>query len=73
MSRQVLAATGEIADEYTSRLTAIAGLFDTPLGLEPSLGQFTSDAGSLPFRQSGQRIGPTLAFASALDDPSDPT
>jgi hypothetical protein len=46
--------------------------FDTPLVSEPSAGQLCSDAGLLPIRQFDQRIGPTRAFAEALDDPRDP-
>src|SRR5207247_595136 len=69
VSRQVIAATGETADDYTPRLTASPGLLWHP---EPSPGQRTSDAGLLPVRPSNQRIGLTQAFADALDDPRDP-
>src|ERR1700747_25480 len=46
--------------------------FGTPLVIEPSPGQLSSDAGLLPIRQFDQRIGLTRAFAAALDDPRDP-
>jgi hypothetical protein len=46
--------------------------FGTPLVVEPSPGQLSSDAGLLPIRQFDQRIGLTRAFAEALDDPRDP-
>src|SRR5215471_3400807 len=46
--------------------------FGTPLVIEPSSGQLSSDAGLLPVRQFDQRIGLTRAFADALDDPRDP-
>ena len=50
----------------------IRDFFGTPLVLEPSPGQLSSDAGLLPLRQFDQRIGLTHAFAEALDDPRDP-
>src|SRR3954469_21151676 len=46
--------------------------FGTPLVIEPSAGQLSSDAGLLPVRQFDQDIGLTRAFADALDDPRDP-
>jgi hypothetical protein len=46
--------------------------FGTPLVIEPSPGQLSSDAGLLPIRQFDERIGLTQAFAAALDDPRDP-
>ena len=50
----------------------ILDFFGTPLVIEPSAGQLSGDAGLLPVRQFGQRIGLTRAFAEALDDPRDP-
>jgi Transposase DDE domain group 1 len=46
--------------------------FDTPVVVEPSAGQLTSDAGLLPFRQLDEQLGLTRAFAAVLDDPRDP-
>lgn len=46
--------------------------FVTPVVLEPSGGQLSSDAGLLPFRQLDERLGLTHAFAAVLDDPRDP-
>ena len=46
--------------------------FDTPVVVEPSAGQLTSDAGLLPFRQLDEHLGLTQAFAAVLDDPRDP-
>ncbi len=46
--------------------------FGTPLVIEPSPGQLSSDAGLLPIGQFDQRIGLTRAFTDALDDPRDP-
>src|SRR5262249_37694015 len=46
--------------------------FGTPLVIEASPGQLTSDAGLLPVRQFDERIGLTQAFADALDDPRAP-
>jgi hypothetical protein len=46
--------------------------FGTPLVIEPSPGQLSGDAGLLPIRQFGQRVGLTQAFADALDDPRHP-
>jgi hypothetical protein len=46
--------------------------FATPIILEPSAGQLSSDAGLLPFRQLDQRLGLTRDFAAALNDPRDP-
>ena len=50
----------------------VLDFFGTPLVIEPSPGQLSSDAGLLPIRQFDQRIGLTWAFAEALDDPRDP-
>src|SRR5437868_8824019 len=50
----------------------VLDFFGTPLVIEPSPGQLSSDAGLLPIRQFDQRIGLTRAFAVALDDPRDP-
>jgi hypothetical protein len=46
--------------------------FPSPLLVEPSPAQLSSDAGLLPFRQFDQHLGLTQAFAAALDDPRDP-
>jgi hypothetical protein len=46
--------------------------FGTPLVIESSPGQLTSDAGLLPVRQFDEQTGLTRAFAEALDDPRDP-
>jgi hypothetical protein len=43
--------------------------FRTPLVIEPSAGQLSSDAGLLPLRHFDERIGLTRAFADTLDDP----
>ena len=50
----------------------VLNFFGTPLVIEPSPGQLSSDAGLLPIRQFDQRIGLTRSFAVALDDPRDP-
>src|SRR5579872_1367533 len=50
----------------------ILDFFGTPIVIEPSAGQLSSDAGLLPIRQFDQRIGLTRTFAAALDDPRDP-
>src|SRR5262249_26691737 len=44
----------------------------TPLVIEPSPGQLSSDTGLLPIRQFDERIALTQAFADALADPRDP-
>jgi Transposase DDE domain group 1 len=46
--------------------------FGTPVVLEPSAGQLSSDAGLLPFRQLDEQLGLTRAFAAVLNDPRDP-
>src|SRR5579871_2602715 len=46
--------------------------FGTPIVMEPSPGQLSSDAGLLPIRQFDEHIGLTRAFTDALDDPRDP-
>jgi hypothetical protein len=46
--------------------------FGTPVLIEPSHGQLTSDAGLVPIRQFDQHLGLTQAFAEALNDPRDP-
>jgi hypothetical protein len=46
--------------------------FGTPISIELSPGQLSSDAGLLPIRQFDERIGLTHAFTAALDDPRDP-
>lgn len=43
-----------------------------PIVVEPSRAQLTSDAGLLPIREFDERIGLTLQFAQALDDPRVP-
>ncbi len=48
----------------------ILDFFGTPVVIEPSQGQLSSDAGLLPVRQFDQHIGLTRAFADALDDPA---
>jgi hypothetical protein len=50
----------------------VLDFFGTPLVIEPSPGQLSSDAGLLPIRQFDQRIGLTQSFAAALDDPRNP-
>src|SRR5260370_29307166 len=50
----------------------VLDFFGTPLVIEPSSGQLSSDAGLLPICQFDQRIGLTRSFADALDDPRDP-
>jgi hypothetical protein len=52
--------------------TQVLDFFGTPIVIEPSPGQLSSDAGLLPIRQFDQRIGLTRAFAEALDDARDP-
>jgi hypothetical protein len=49
----------------------VLNFFGTPLVIEPSAAQLSSDAGLLPIRQFDERIGLTRAFADALDDPRD--
>src|SRR5262249_37633254 len=51
---------------------SVLDFFGTPLVIEPSPGQLSSDAGLLPIRQFDERIGLTRAFTDALDDPRDP-
>jgi Transposase DDE domain group 1 len=46
--------------------------FGTPIVVEPSAGQLSSDAGLLPFRQLDERLRLTHAFAAVLNDPRDP-
>jgi hypothetical protein len=50
----------------------VLDFFGTPLVIEPSPGQLSSDAGLLPIRQFDERIGLTRAFADTLNDPRDP-
>ena len=50
----------------------VLDFFGTPLVIEPSPGQLSSDTRLLPIRQLDQRIGLTKGFAEALDDPRDP-
>src|SRR5215471_13026822 len=50
----------------------VLDFFGTPLIIEPSPGQLSSDAGLLPIRQFDERVGLTRAFADALDDSRDP-
>jgi len=45
----------------------VLDFFGTPLVIEPSTGQLSSDAGLLPVRQFDQRIGLTRAVSDALD------
>ena len=50
----------------------VLDFFGTPLVIEPSAGQLSSDAGLLPVRQFDEHTECTRAFADALDDPRDP-
>jgi hypothetical protein len=50
----------------------VLDFFGTLPVIEPSPGQRSSDAGLLPVRPFGQRIGLSRAFVEALDDPRDP-
>src|SRR5262249_53441920 len=50
----------------------VLNFFETPLVIEPSRGQLSSDAGLLPIRQYDEGIGFTRAIADALDDPRNP-
>jgi hypothetical protein len=50
----------------------VLDFFGTPIFIEPSAGQLSSDAGLLPVRQFDERIGLTRAFADALGDPRAP-
>src|SRR5262245_47665359 len=50
----------------------VPDFFGTPLVMEPSPDQLSSDAGRLPIRPFDERSGFTGAFAEALDDPRDP-
>jgi hypothetical protein len=43
-----------------------------PVVVEPQDGQFTTDAGLLPFRQLDETLGFTQQFAAALNDPRAP-
>ena len=43
-----------------------------PIQIEASNAPLTSDAGLLPLRQFGERIGLTTRFAVVLDDPRGP-
>jgi hypothetical protein len=52
--------------------TQTLDFFDSPIVIEPSAAQLSSDAGLLPIRQLDQHLGLTQAFANALDDPRDP-
>jgi hypothetical protein len=52
---------------------ACFGFFDSkPVVVEPQDGQFTTDAGLLPFRELDEKLGFTQAFAAVLSDPRDP-
>ena len=55
-----------------SAWSQVLDFFGTPLVIEPSPGQLSSDAGLLPIRQFDERIGLTRDFAAALDDPRHP-
>jgi hypothetical protein len=46
----------------------VLDFFGTPLAIEPSAGQLSSDAGLLPVRPFDRCVGLTRAFADALDD-----
>src|SRR5262249_13348349 len=50
----------------------VLDFFGTPLVLEPSPGQLSSDAGLLPIRQFDRRVRLSRAHACALEEPRDP-
>jgi hypothetical protein len=50
----------------------VLDVLGTPLVIEPSPGQLSSDVGLLRVPQFDQRVGLTRAFADDLDDPRDP-
>jgi hypothetical protein len=50
----------------------VLDFFGTPLVIEPSPGQLSTDAGLLPIGQFDEHVGLTRAFADALDDPREP-
>src|SRR5262249_8316079 len=45
---------------------------ESPILVEPSTAQLTSDTGLLPLRQFDEHIGLTQQFADCLDDPRNP-
>jgi Transposase DDE domain group 1 len=45
---------------------------ETVVVVEPSVGQLSSDAGLLPFRELDGHLGHSRAFAAVLNDPRDP-
>jgi hypothetical protein len=50
----------------------VLDFFGTPLVIEQSAGQLSSDAGLLPIRQFDEGIELIRAFAEVLDNPRDP-
>jgi hypothetical protein len=58
-----------IAHEHSSPREHCLVFFGTLLVHEPSLVQFSSDAGLLRIPPSDQRSGHTQAFTDTLDDP----
>jgi hypothetical protein len=50
----------------------VLDFFGTPLVIELSRGQLSSDAGLLPVRQFDEGVGLTRTFAEALDDLRNP-
>jgi hypothetical protein len=64
--------TGFALNRQLAALFAFDFFDRLPIEVEVSDAPLTFDAGLLPIRPVGQRIGLTRAFAEALDDPCDP-
>src|SRR5438105_1925844 len=71
-SCQVFSAPTEADMSIPAAWPQTLDFFGTPLVIEPSQGQLSSNAGLLPIRQFDDRIGLTRAFTDALDGPRDP-
>jgi hypothetical protein len=51
----------------------VLDFFGTPLAIEPSSGQLSSDAGLFPVREFDRHVALARPCAGALDEPGTPT
>ena len=72
MFHQVLSLPTGLSMSIAATWPQCLSFFGTPLVIEPSPGQLSSDAGLLPIRYFDQRMGFAPVFVRTIDDPCNP-